>query len=97
MCAKWNALSDFTYSEIAASGLTWKELEVLSDENAVKLIQARLDEIHPKTDAQRNLKGLLSAILLNIASSFAYDALNEFDWSDALRAITQIINQNFGK
>lgn len=97
MCATWNALSNFTYAEISAAGLTWKELEALSNENVVKLIQVRLNEYHPKTDEQRNVKALLDALLLNIASSFAYDILKGIDWSDTLREIVQIISQNFGK
>ncbi len=97
MCATWNALLNFTYAEIAAAGLTWKELEALSDENAIKLIQVRLNECHPKTDEQRNVKALLSALLVNIASSLAYDMLKGFDWSDTLREIVRVISQNFGE
>ena len=97
MCATWNALLNFTYAEISAAGLTWKELETLSDENAVKLIQVRLNECHSKTDEQRNVKALLSALLVNIASSLAYDMLKGFDWSATLREIARVISQNFGK
>lgn len=96
MCATWNALSNFTYGEIAAAKITWGEAKELSDENLVKLIQTKLDQCTPRTNEEAQLKNDLKALLIGILAAFAYDSLKAIDWSSVLRGIMFLIEQNFG-
>ena len=87
-------LANFTNAEIAAAGLTYRDICCLSDEDLIKLIQVRLGRFEPQTPEQAKTKAFLSAILINIASSLAYDALKSVDWSFVLSEIVKFVTQN---
>ena len=73
--ATYGALSHFTYSELEEAHLTYGEIEALSDENFVKLMQVKLNRFSPQTPEQAKRKDILIRLAKSLAFALTCDAL----------------------
>lgn len=94
----WGELdkSGLTWGEIDKLNLTWGELDKLTFDELMDLAKKKLERFQTDKplppERTKELKDLLSALLLGLATDATYDALKNIDWKGILKSIIRLLS-----